>query len=116
MGKHAAAVAASNQMKFLDARAQLRAKRADQLESIHKLLERDYRVMRSLLLHGRDFQFRNRWEQAFLHLDFQLMRLYYTLSQRFSIPLGYKPLCEMTDIIGRLANILGEHTGKSLAL
>lgn len=107
---HAAKFAAANQLNFPVIYAQLSCQGAvREPDRIRELIDRDYRLLCYLLDHGTRFRSGGRRIERFiLHLDFKIMRVYYNLSRRMAASQAHRALQEMADIVGHLANTMGE--------
>jgi hypothetical protein len=109
-------VAKANQLQFPLIQAHLRAGLETgtvvPMDGLRISLERDYRLLTGLLSHAAQFQVGGvSLEQRMLMVDYQAMRLWYTVSMRFSKSAhARRALVEMADIVAHFANAMGEQT------
>lgn len=113
---YTAQVAKANQLEFPLIQAHLReavaAAEHGSLETLRNSLERDYRLLTGLLSHAAQFQVGGLTaEQRMLMVDYQAMRLWYSVSLKFSKRSNAKQaLEEMADIVAHFANAMGERS------
>jgi len=105
-------VAAANGLLFLQVQqelAQVRERLA--LDTLQSKLERDYRLLTYLLVHGPAFYANgDRVEQIMLMLNFRLLKAFYALTCPISVSRGKRALHEMTQVVGYFANRMGERS------
>ena len=106
---YAAQVGAANRLDFIQARSRLTDGSPEAvLETIHRSLDDDYsRVIRLLRNGSRVTEVEDRIMMA----DFRMMNAWYKVMRRVSRPYAGKALLEMTSIVTRLANAVGEAEG-----
>jgi hypothetical protein len=101
-------VASANELKFVEVQRSLAvARERNDLDTMHRHLEGDYRLLTFILQHGAQFQL-DALERRILMLDFEIMRAWYALARRASLFEGRRPLQEMISIVAHLANFMGE--------
>ncbi len=107
---YARQVAAANQLSFLDARRRLSDDSSlASLSDLHRLLERDYRLLTYLLEHGGSgYESGKSIEVRILLIDYWIMRIWYVVIQKLSPARARDALVEMSSIINHLANSMGE--------
>jgi hypothetical protein len=110
-------VAAANQLEFPVILSQLKITAATVEDSmdmgtLQQSLERDYRLLTGLLRHAAQFQVGGLTvEQRMLMIDYQVMKLAFTVSQRFTqADHARNALSEMADIVAHFANAMGERS------
>jgi hypothetical protein len=108
-------VAAANHLSFVDVRSRLAQPSApEQLDELHRMLDRDYRLVMYLIRHAEKFQAPTpELEHRMLMLDFHVMRLRYRVSKRFSASQSLHSLDEMARIIAHFANVMGERAAST---
>lgn len=106
-------VAARNQLNFLRVR-ELLAHAAD-LDALERSLEKDYRLLSFLLAHSAKSNPAG-IEQRMLVLDYRLMRVWYLLVRRSSLPRARAALAEMAGILEYLADRMGAYAAQSSAV
>jgi hypothetical protein len=114
-------IADANQLNFVNARTQLitepsngSAYAAQQLDRLHKSLDRDYKVVTYLLEHVANYSAGGRTlEQTILVVDFHIMRFCYWLVRPLSGALARRTLLEMASIVSHFANAIGERVAVS---
>ena len=108
-------VASANELKFVEVQQSLAGvKERRDLDAMQRYLDGDYRLLTYILRHGAQFQVGiNPLERRIVMLDFEVMRIWYSLCCRFSLGNGRNSLQEMISIITHLANSLGERAFSS---
>jgi hypothetical protein len=103
-------VATANQLTFVEVQDRIAgASIAEHLDSLQLSLDRDYKLLICLLRHAAGFQIGGcDLEHRMLMVDFALLRAWYGIARRFSVPQAQGALREMADIVGHLANTMGE--------
>lgn len=103
-------VAAANQLSFLTVRERItEASAPDLLDNLHRSLDSDYKMLTNVMRHAAGLQARGcDLEHRMLMIDFALMRGWYSLSRKLSVPHARKALSEMAEIVGHFANTMGE--------
>src|SRR5579884_2997536 len=85
---YAGEVAAANHLSFLEIQAQLQ-KGTRELDSLQKALDRDYEVVSRLLkLSSQVTSDESSIETRMLHMNYRLMRVWSSVSRRFSVELS----------------------------
>lgn len=108
---YAGQVAAANQMEFPTIQASLRVETTgESLDALSRSLERDYVLVTSLLRHASQFQVGALTvEQRMLMIDYQVMKMWFSLSCRFpKLGNAKNALEEMSGIVAHFANEMGE--------
>ncbi len=106
---YSAEVAAANRLSFAGVRNLLESPQAVDLEAMRESLERDFRVVNSLIERAGKVQVGDvALEETLLRLDFWLMRLSYAVARRFSELKSRAALLEMSQIVEHFANAFGE--------
>jgi hypothetical protein len=110
-------VAEANNLRFLQVQQELAQVRERlDLDTLHKKLQNDYRLLTYLLVHGPAFHANgDRLEQIMLMLNFRLLKAYYALSCPLSVSIGKRALHEMTQVVGYFANRMGERSAYAAA-
>lgn len=103
-------VAAANQLSFVEVEDQIaEVSVTDHLDNLSKSLDRDYRLLTCLMRHAAGFQLGGYdLEHRMLMIDFAVMRGWYALAKKFSMPQARSALREMATIVGHFANATGE--------
>lgn len=117
---YARQVAAANHLSVFEVQTQLVATEAsgiDQpLDSLERMLDRDYRLLLYLIRHAANFKTAgNQIEQIMLRGDYQIMKFMYVIAKRLSLSQGSKQLSEMAMIITHFANLMGERAALAVA-
>jgi hypothetical protein len=117
---YTAQVARSNQLEFPLIQAHLRQELANQaaslelhnMDALRHSLEKDYRLLTGILSHAAQFEVGGvSVEQRMLMIDYQAMRLWYSVSMRLAKSSNAKlALEEMADIVAHFANAMGERS------
>jgi hypothetical protein len=111
---YAADVAAANRLSFAGVRDLLESQQAADLEAMRQSLERDFRVVSSLMERAGKVQVGDvALEEMLLRLDFHLMRLSYAAARRFSEARSRAALVEMSQIVEHFANAFGERMAEA---
>lgn len=110
-------VAAANHLRFLQVQEELaRESAAADLETLRSKLADDYRLLSYLLGHGPSFhEVSDRMEQRMLMLNFHLLGVYWATTSRVSILRRKRPIQEMAQVVGYLANRIGERSAYAAA-
>lgn len=113
-------IAAANHLSVFDVQSQLAATEASginqSLDSLEKMLDRDYRLLLYLIHHAANFKTASfEIEQIMLRADYQIMRTVYVISKRFSVHQGSRQLSEMALIIAHFANMMGARAALAVA-
>lgn len=114
---YAQQVASANRLSFPQVRSELAEINAGpELDKLHALLERDYRLMKYLSRNCAIFRTSD-WEveQWLLRIDFHFMRAAYSVTRRLAVSEGQQALQEMADIIAHMANTMGERAAEAAA-
>lgn len=113
---YAGEVATANQLSFLEVQRQLvrDSQATPALDQLRESLDRDYTVITYLLRHAASFQVGGMsLEQQMLKIDYQLMKVWYTLAGPLSPAQARQALEEMSYIIAHFANAMGEATAST---
>lgn len=107
---YTAQVAEANQLGVLETLACLKDAAGQQpLEALRESLDRDYRVLTTLLRHAADFRIGGySVEQRMLMVDYKAMRILYRLARGLSESHARAALEEMSGIVAHFANAMGE--------
>jgi hypothetical protein len=97
-------VIANDRFSFQAVQAML--KTAEDLGSLHGLLNRDFQVLTYLQQHAANLEMGS-FEDQLLILDFKLMRWYYRIISKVMPKQARTALSEMATVVGVLANKLG---------
>ena len=110
-------VAAANDLRFLQVQEELtRETPISDLDGLRSKLADDYRLLSYLLEHGPSFhEVSDRLEQRMLMLNFHLLRAYCLTASRVSFLRAKRPLLEMAQVVGYLANRIGERSAFAAA-
>ncbi len=110
-------VAAANDLRFLQVQEELARETAiADLDALRSKLATDYRLLSYLLGHGPSFhEVSDRLEQRMLMLNFHLLRAYCATASRVSVLNKKRPLQEMAQVVGYLANRIGERSAYAAA-
>jgi hypothetical protein len=105
-------VAEANRLGFQEVRRRLQGQLStDELDALHGSLNRDYRVLTSLLRYTSGFRTGNyTFEQRMLMLDFRLMSVWYAVTRRHVAPQARRSLLERSHILAHFANAIAERT------
>jgi len=101
-------IAAANELCFVDVQDRLASSTAHEFDAIQSSLERDYRRVNDLLKAARIPVDGDPMEESMLRIDFRVMKVWYSLSRRFSESGARTALEEMTQIVAHFANSCGE--------
>jgi hypothetical protein len=110
---YTAEVADANQLELPRVQANLQSLvPAEGLDGLCDSLDRDYRLITSLLRHAADFQLGGvSIEERMLMIDFHVMKAIYAAACRLSqFSYAQKALEEMADIVSHFANTMGERS------
>lgn len=113
---YTAQVARANQLEFPAIQAHLKlAGSASSMDSLRLSLEKDYRLLTGLLRHAAQFQMGGlSVEQRMLMVDYQAMKLWYSVARQFSEAThARQALEEMSDIVAHFANAMGERSAEA---
>lgn len=111
---YSARVAADNRLSFAEVQGHLETAPAARFEAIQASLERDFRMVSSLLRQARGLKVAgNPLEELILRVDFHLMRTAYGISRGFSEARARMALEEMSQVVAHLANAFGERVASS---
>ena len=115
---YAQQVAAANQLSFIETRKILvEDVESKRLDSLHQLLDRDYRLLTYLLHHGTSHYGSSKSiETRILMIDYRIMQIWYAAVQNLSPAHARSALLEMTSIINHLANAMGERLAVSASV
>jgi len=106
-------VADANQLELPRIQANLQSlASAEGLDGLRDSLDRDYRLITSLLRHAAEFEMGGvSIEERMLMVDFHVMRVAYAAAHRLSrFSYAQKALEEMADIVSHFANAMGERS------
>jgi len=105
---YAAEVVMANQLSFVEVQSRLRSTPVSELDRLHDLLERDYKVVTYLLKHA-SLSGRNlRIEPGMLAVHYRLMQAWFAVTRRVSSTAARQALDEMSRVIAYFANATGE--------
>lgn len=107
---YATAIASANGLTFLDLKdSRIRQAPPEELPTLQKMLERDYRLLTFLLEHTAALKAGGAsLEQRLLMLDFRLMQLVCSLRRILGLDRARAAMQEMSLILTQLANAMGE--------
>jgi hypothetical protein len=79
------------------------------LERYNTALQRDYRIVTSLLATAEDYRANGEAaEQRMLHLFYRVLRVRYVIFRGISIRYSASALAQMCEVVGYFANVAGE--------
>jgi hypothetical protein len=81
-----------------------------ELDPLHRLLDRDYRVLTYLLEHAAGLEL-EQLEYRLLVLDYKLMQGWYLLTKSAAPRLARRALGEMADVVSFMVGRTGEQAG-----
>lgn len=111
---YSADVAAANQLSFADVQGRLEVAGSIELNAIHSSLERDFRLVNTLLQQAGRLKVGGvPLEETMLRIDFRLMQLAFAFGRRFSDAKSRAALSEMSQIVAHMANAFGEQAASS---
>lgn len=106
---YSADVAVANRLSFAGVRNLLESSQAGDLDGMRRSLDRDFRLVSSLMRRAGNVNVGEiALEEVFLRLDFQLMKLCYSVTRSFSEAKSRAALVEMSQIVEHFANAFGE--------
>jgi hypothetical protein len=110
-------VAAANDLRFLQVLDELgRDTASADLDKLRSKLADDYRLLSYLLGHGPSFhEMSDRLEQRMLMVNFHLLQAYCAAASRVSVLRRKWPVQEMAQVVGYLANRMGERSAYAAA-
>jgi hypothetical protein len=113
---YAGAVAAANQLSFLEVQAGLRERSPANLGQLHAALEKDYAVLVSLLQKASGAEDgQSTLETRMLQLNYHCMATWYRFSRTFSLRASCRALEEMAQVVAHFANVMGERAACAAA-
>jgi hypothetical protein len=99
---------ADSRFSFLQVREQLQS--SPDLDPLRRSLDRDYRMISYLLQHAPDLGLQS-IEDRLLVLDYRVMRCYYLVTRVMAPLHARRALAEMAQVLGILAQKIGEQAG-----
>lgn len=96
--------------RFSFAQVRERLEGAPELDPLRQSLDRDYRMISYLLQHAPDLGLQS-IEDRLLVLDYRVMRCYYLATRVMAPPQARRALAEMAQVLGILAQKIGEQAG-----
>ena len=105
-----AALPVSQDERFNVANVLERLGNQEELDPLHRALDRDYQVFTSLVQHAAGLELAS-IEDRLLLLDYRLLRLWYRLIRTAAPQQARKALTEMASILGVLVRKMGEQAG-----
>lgn len=106
---YAGAVAAANQLSFLQVQERLRGCANANLDQLHAALDRDYAMLLSLLQSAsKAAAGQSSIETKMLQLNYRCMAAWSRFSRGFSMQASCKALEEMSQVVAYFANVMGE--------
>ncbi len=113
---YAGAVAAANQLSFLDVQSRLRGRDVTDFDPLHAALERDYAVITYLLKNAaHSGAGESSIETRMLAMNYRLMDAWYQVSRRFSTEAACRALEDMSQVVAHFANVMGERSACTAA-
>ena len=113
---YAGAVAAANQLSFLEVQSALREQSNADLDRLKDSLDRDYKVLTYLLKHAANpSSGGDAVEKRMLEIHYRLMGAWYRTSRRLSPASACRALDEMASVVAHFANSMGAQTSASAA-
>lgn len=113
---YAGAVAAANQLSFLEVQSALLEPSNANLDRLKDSLDRDYKVLTYLLKHatnGADGE--GAVEKRMLEIHYRLMGAWYRTSRHLSPVAARRALDEMASVVAHFANSMGAQTAGAAA-
>lgn len=111
---YAPVVVTANNLQFPNVQGRIREAEAATLDPLRKSLDRDYSLLTYLMKHTAGFQVGGiTVEQRMLLLDFKLMQIWYGATRRLAVQQARAALDEMSNILGHLANAIGERAAST---
>jgi hypothetical protein len=111
---YASGVVTANNLQFPQIQGCLRGAEIVPLGPLRESLARDYRLLTYLMKHTAGFQVDGiTVEQRMLLLDFNLMQIWYGATRKVAVPQARAALDEMSNILGHLANAMGERAASA---
>jgi hypothetical protein len=113
---YAGAVAAANQLSFLEVQSALLEPSSANLDHLKDSLDRDYKVLTYLLKHaanGADGE--GAVEKRMLEIHYRLMGAWYSTSRHLSPVAARRALDEMASVVAHFANSMGAQTSGAAA-
>lgn len=112
---YGAEVAQANQLSFVGIQNALEEPEAEDLDSLRRSLDRDYRLVTSLMKQASGLEVGgDPLEEIMLRMDFRVMKICYGISRSFSQAQSRAALVEMTQIVAHFANAFGERAASSV--
>jgi hypothetical protein len=105
-----AAVSAPVDTRFAVAGVIERLRTEDKLDSLHQVLDRDYRVFTYLVQHAAGLELSS-LEDRFLLLDYKLMHLWFRITLTAAPRQAREALAQMATILNVLVRKIGQHAG-----
>jgi hypothetical protein len=113
---YAGAVAAANQLSFLEVQSVLREHSVTDLDRLKDCLDRDYKVLTYLLKHAANSsKGEDAVEKRMLEIHYRLMGAWYRVSRRLSPATAYRALDEMASVVAHFANSMGAQSSAAAA-
>ncbi len=113
---YAGAVAAANQLGFLEVQSVLRERSEADLDRLKDALDRDYKVLTYLLKHAANpSSGGDAVEKRMLEIHYRLMGAWYRTSRNLSPAAAYRALDEMASVVAHFANSMGAQTSGAAA-
>lgn len=108
---YAAQVALANQLSFPQIQSVLRHREGADLDRLKDSLDRDYKVLTYLLEHSANAVAGEAGvEKRMLQVNYRMMGVWYSVSNRFSSSAARRALDEMAAVVAHFANAMGERT------
>lgn len=103
-------VATANQLSFLGVQEDLASPMSlAVLADLEKSLDRDYKILTSLLSHAPGFMAEGgAFEQRMLRIDYWVMKLWLAVARRLSPSQAASALREMAEIVAHFADTMGQ--------
>jgi hypothetical protein len=108
---YAGAVAAANQLSFLEVQTRLQQRAVSDFDQVHAALERDYTLITYLLKNAAHLSAEESTiETRMLAVNYRLMDSWYKVSRRFSTEAACRALEDMSMVVAHFANVMGERS------
>jgi hypothetical protein len=105
--RYAGRVAAANRLSFLNIQTALRKQESIALDTLHRSLDNDYRIVSYLIQHASGLGAHS-VEQKIIMVDYRVMQVWYRLTRNVSEVHARKALEEMSNILAYFANAMGQ--------
>jgi hypothetical protein len=112
---YAAQVIMANQLSFAEVQSRLRSTPSSELDRLHTLLDRDYRLVTYLLKHASLSGGNLSLEPSMLAVHYRVMQAWFAVTRRVSSSAACQALDEMSRVVAYFANATGERAASAAA-